>query len=228
MREGRPSIPVDTEWLVNQVAHALRNPIFAAQVQIEALMLRLGQQPDAQRPVATLQRQLRRLEETVNEMLLYGRPTRVSRAPVELVQLVAAVAAAYCRGERQEPAEVSVQPAVLSLPARTDAGAVRTILERLLDNAVQHTEPPHRVEVVVAPPVDGRATLVVRDHGEGIPDDLRDRVTLPFFPQHRGRPGLGLAVASKLAAALGGSLAVDSRPGEGTEVRLVLPLDVPE
>jgi signal transduction histidine kinase len=77
----------------------------------------------------------------------------------------------------------------------------------------------------VAPDDRGRVVLTVRDEGEGIPEDLLPGVLLPFYPQHRGRPGLGLPIAVKFATLLGGTLIVESPPGNGTEVRVTLPLD---
>jgi two-component system, NtrC family, sensor histidine kinase HydH len=227
MVEERTAPDLEIEWLVNQIAHALRNPIFAALVQVDALSLRSALQPEAKRAVETLQRQLKRLEETINEMLLFGRPAQLTRTPVDVDELVATIAEAYRRAPRPEPAVVTVCPAGCGLRASWDAGAIRIILVRLLDNAIQHTKPPHEVEVRVEPGSDGHVTLAVCDRGEGIPDDLRDRVLLPFFPQHRGRPGLGLAVANRFCDLLGGRLSIDSRPGTGTEVRVSLPCDPP-
>jgi nitrogen-specific signal transduction histidine kinase len=83
------------------------------------------------------------------------------------------------------------------------------------------------VQVVVAHAPDGAATVEVHDRGDGISDDLMDKVFLPFYPQHRGRPGLGLAVAAKFAHALGGYIELSSDPGAGTTARLVLPAKPP-
>lgn len=225
MTDRVPASQPDTEYLVNQIAHALRNPIFAAQVQVDALSLRGADLPEARKAVETLQRQIRRIDEMIGDMLLYGRPASLRLTRVGVDDLAQRVASEYLQGVRHEPAEVAVTPSGTDLVARWDPHAVRIILERLLDNAVQHTPPPHRVGLDVAPDGRGRVTLTVRDEGEGIPEELRPNVFLPFFPQHRGRPGLGLPIALKFASLLGGTLALDSRPGAGTEVRVMLPLE---
>ena len=217
-----------TEWLVNQIAHALRNPIFAALVQLEALALRSGQAPGAEMTAETVYKQLKRLEHTVDEMLLYGRPAALRRTPVDVGRLVGEVADAYRRGEREEPAEVSLSSSTDGLQAHWDADAVRTILERLMDNAVQHTATPHRIEIRVSPDHDDQVMISIADDGDGIAADLADRIFLPFFPQHRGRPGLGLAIAAKFTDLHGGRLTVASRPQGGAEARVVLPLGGPE
>jgi len=213
----------DTEWLVNQVAHALRNPIFAALVQTEALSIRASQIPDVDRAIDSLYRQLKRLEAQVDDMLLYGRPARCTRARVAVEDIVQPIAESYGRGEREEPAEVTIDNQVGAVEVEWDPNAVKIILERLLDNAVQHTPPPHQVRDQLAAADGDRLVLTVSDRGEGIPEDLMERVFLPFFPQHRGRQGLGLAIVRKLADALGGTVTISSKPEVGTEARCVLP-----
>ena len=79
----RASNAADTEWLVNQIAHALRNPVFAAMVQAEALSLRYRDIPEAAKATSILRNQLKRLEESLDDMLLYGRPARCEIQPPE-------------------------------------------------------------------------------------------------------------------------------------------------
>jgi K+-sensing histidine kinase KdpD len=214
--------PSESEWLVNQIAHALRNPIFAASVQAEAISLRASQLPEITKPVSILYRQLKRLETSVDEMLLLGRPVKVSTHEVDVAKLLSTVAEDYRNGRRREAAEVEVALEQDDLKAEWDARVVQVMLERLLDNAVEHTTEPHSIRIK-ATSDNGQVTLTVCDEGEGIPEELKDRVFLPFFPQHRGRPGLGLAIAKKLAEALGGRIEISSEQGKGTEVRCILP-----
>lgn len=76
---------------------------------------------------------------------------------------------------------------------------------------------------------DGRYTLLsVRDSGHGIPAELRDRVFEPFFStKDVGHgTGLGLATVYGAVASAGGRLALTSAPGQGTELRVYLPVAV--
>jgi signal transduction histidine kinase len=218
------------EWLINQIAHALRNPIFAASVQAEASSLRATEMPEIAKPVGILFRQLKRLEAEIDEMLLLGRPVKLSPQPVEVQKLLSMICEIYRQGQRREAAEVILQIDTPDLKATWDTRSVQLILERLLDNAVEHTEAPHQI-LLAARLVDTRIVLVISDQGAGIAEDIRDKIFLPFFPQHRGRPGLGLAIAKKYLQVIGGQLEVCSEPGKGTEVTCTLPitmLQVPE
>lgn len=219
---------VDTEWLVNQIAHALRNPIFAAVMQAESAALVAGDPERLRRTLASLEQQVQRLQRTIDEMLLFGRPARIARERTTIATLLRGTVEGWqtAAPDRVCTPVVHIDPGVGE--ARWDQRAIQQILERLLDNAEQHTPPPHEVEVEVVPSNEGGVILIVRDHGEGIPADLLDRVVLPFVPQHRGRPGLGLTVVDKLARALGGRLEILSEEGTGTEIRVRLPRDEPE
>lgn len=65
--------------------------------------------------------------------------------------------------------------------------------------------------------------LACRDDGSGIPAELLARVRKLSFTTRKGGSGFGLYFADKLASQLGGRLEIQSRPGEGTLIRMVLP-----
>jgi signal transduction histidine kinase len=217
------SPPLEAEWLVNQIAHTLRNPIFAAMVQAEALMVRAERSEATSKAMQLVHRQLKRLEGDLEEMLMYGRPATISRRKFDLVRLVEQLADIYQIGETEAPAEVELMTCD-SLEVELDPDAIRIILDRLVRNSIQHTEPPHRIRIEVAALDDSRTCLTVVDEGAGIPEDIKEKMFLPFYPQHSGRPGLGLAVASKFAHLLGGRIEIDSKLGEGTTARCTLPV----
>lgn len=80
--------------------------------------------------------------------------------------------------------------------------------------------------VVTASATDTSFWLSVRDSGPGIPAALLDRVREPFFTTRRatGGTGFGLALIDSFASAVGGGMELSSDPGQGTDVRLHLPL----
>lgn len=110
-----------------------------------------------------------------------------------------------------------------------DADVLRQVLEQLMENACLHAFPAgRRGRIRVAARRDGgRLVLELADDGIGMPAADLARAFEPFFSTTfgQGGSGLGLFVAHSLASGmLGGSLTLDSRPGEGTVARLELPL----
>ena len=215
----------DREWLVNQIAHALRNPIFAASVQTEALHLR-ARDPQAVRETADkLHAQLRRLSGAIDEMLLFGRPYQAHHEDIVVAELLNNLTERYVTGHRRAPAQVRLAGKTAGLVGHWDRTAITVILERILDNAVEHTDEPHEIDLAAEADGERHIVFTVRDRGEGIPAEILDQVLLPFFPQHSGRPGLGLAIADKFVRELNGRIEIESTEGDGTTVRCVLPVN---
>jgi len=114
------------------------------------------------------------------------------------------------------------EPALPQLEA--DPLRLRQALDNLVSNALTHSGSDG--EVVVRAATDGgRVLLSVSDSGNGIPSDEQDRIFDPGVRLDTSRPGsgLGLAVARAIAEAHGGTLKVDSVPGEGATFTLALP-----
>ena len=191
MADGRDEQNADREWLVNQIAHALRNPIFAASVHAESLQLRAADPTAVIRSAEALSGQLERLSTAIDEMLLFGRPIQAEPGPVVVADLLSTLADRYRSGDRQEPAEITTNEVDPDLCGHWNRELVIVILERLLDNAVQHTEQPHEIALNARVLPGGDIELSVADRGFGIPPEIFGMMMLPFFPQHSGRPGLG-------------------------------------
>lgn len=209
----------DTETLVNRIAHALRNPVFAASLQAE---LAAARSPDP--AIGKVMEHLTRLDELINEMLLFGRPAQIQLREVQPVALLNEVAALMAADTEGTAPDIRVNGGVGPMTAFWDPHAVTLILKRLLKNAVENSPPPHTIMIDLTQSSDDGVEIAVIDHGSGINEELRDQIFLPFFPQHQGKAGLGLSVALKFAAALGGAIDLLPNPGGGTRAIVHLPL----
>lgn len=112
-----------------------------------------------------------------------------------------------------------------------DAGRLRRIFYTLLSNAVKFTE-SGEIRLAVDADADGRVKICVSDTGIGMTPEYQARM-FESFQQAEGSltrayagVGLGLAICHHSVALMGGSIAVDSRPGEGATFTLELPLAI--
>lgn len=111
---------------------------------------------------------------------------------------------------------------------QADAAMLRILLHELIDNAIRHAM--HRAEIRLELGSRPGCSLYLRDNGCGIDPAHGSTVCLPFRslgpPQREfaspQRLGLGLATASRIAAAHGGHLRIASEPGWGTTVSVLL------
>jgi PAS domain S-box-containing protein len=112
-------------------------------------------------------------------------------------------------------------------------GHLGQVLINLVDNAVMHAfegRRPGTIVVVASEHGPDDICLEVRDDGVGVPEDKQHQVFEPFFTTRMGRggTGLGLSIAYNIVSGvLGGSLALQSTPGEGSVFRLLIPKNAP-
>lgn len=120
------------------------------------------------------------------------------------------------------PIRVDAPGGVLIVPA--NAPIIRQLIWNLLNNSLRHTS-SEAVIVSVAPAEDGGALISIEDSGTGIPEDEQETILAPFTSGSAPNPGtgIGMAVASRIVEAHGGSLMIDSVEGRGTAVHIRLP-----
>jgi signal transduction histidine kinase len=223
---------------VATASHELRTPLTSLQGTIELLEDDLRgdrlDHADAQRQVASAQREVRRLARLATELLDLSRldaAVPLREEPVELAELCRAVAAEFeLRAlERGIALDVTTPPGPCW--GRGDPDAVARAVRILLDNALRHT--PDASTIHVVPAYHGEhATIAVADEGPGVAPDDRERIFERF---ERGSAasgeigfGLGLAIGRELARRMGGELRLDEdAPGPGARFVLELPIELP-
>ena len=110
-----------------------------------------------------------------------------------------------------------------------DEGRLRQVVANLVGNALVHTPPGTPVQVR-ATRTGSDAVLEVHDEGPGMPEPVAARAFERFFradparSRHAGGSGLGLSIVKAIVQAHGGTVAIESRAGVGTTVRVTLPL----
>jgi two-component system, sensor histidine kinase and response regulator len=124
-----------------------------------------------------------------------------------------------------------------NLPAALggDPSRLRQILINLIGNAVKFTEKGEVVLMVECRPLVNdkvQVTFTVRDTGIGIPSEKHASIFEAFTQadasttRRFGGTGLGLTITSRLAELMGGTITLDSKPGEGTRFHVSLPFEV--
>jgi signal transduction histidine kinase len=169
-----------------------------------------------------------RREAALREGLDFARPLRVELAPVDVAALVWDAAGAILDGWEGPHVRLALEPGIGTIV--TDAERLRGVLANLLDNAREAVRAAGRSAGVDGIEIGGcrvagcRLLLWVEDRGTGVAAADLPHVFEPFFTTRRTGTGLGLAIARKVVEALGGSIRMESREGQGTRVEIDLPL----
>lgn len=114
---------------------------------------------------------------------------------------------------------------ISSGPVRLDETDARQVVANLLLNASQAMKGTGRIAVGLEQ-TEGSVVLTIRDHGPGMPTHIRQRIFEPFFttkPVGEGT-GLGLAVVHGAIRSWGGTIEVDSAPGQGATFSISIPM----
>jgi two-component system OmpR family sensor kinase len=154
----------------------------------------------------------------------------VEKAPVDVGEVTrqAVEAARAADPERRVTLDAPVSPLMVD----GDAARLHQVLANLLDNALAYSPAGSPVSVQVARiEQDGRPFVAVEvtDRGLGLTPDQATRVFERFYrtdaarSRARGGTGLGLSIVAAIAEAHGGTVEVDSTPGEGSTFRVLLP-----
>jgi signal transduction histidine kinase len=206
------------------VAHQVGTPLNVISGYVQ--MLRAKQpdgSADAER-LRTIQEQIGRVTTIVRSLLDQTRRSPLALrplAPGQLLEGLAELVRPLLVGGGIE-LDLEVSP---GLPAvRADRAQLEQALLNLVSNAVDAMPDGGRLSVAARPDGDGVA-LVVADSGAGIPPDDLSRVFEPLYttkPPGKGT-GLGLPILREIVEAHGGTVRLESRPGEGTTAVVRLP-----
>jgi two-component system cell cycle sensor histidine kinase PleC len=153
----------------------------------------------------------------------------LSEEPVALHEIIDEATHLIALQARAKSITVDIGAAAAAMTLRADPKALRQILLNLLSNAVKFTPEGGKIALATARSPAGDIVVTVADTGIGIPQEALGRLFKPFERAHRqGAPtvegtGLGLSITRGLILLHGGTIALASKPGEGTTVTITLP-----
>lgn len=223
---------------VSSVSHELRAPV--ASMRLMAENLESGAVPTKERRGEyhrLIAEECRRLSALIDNVLDFARIEQDRKmydfAETDVAALVRD-ALDFMRpraGRRRQ--EIRPELAVIDPPPVCDGLAVRQALINLLDNAIKFSPEGTRVDVFLRARDAGAWEIAVRDEGPGI-DPAEHEVIFERFHRLGSElrretqgAGIGLSIVRHIALAHGGRVELKSRPGEGSEFTLVLPLRPP-
>jgi signal transduction histidine kinase len=204
------------------IAHEIRNPLMIIKAALHTLRRPAATAEEVREVAADIDGEVTRLNRIVNDVLDFARPITFQTAETDLNALCqeSALAAQATRGVQ---VEMHADPGAGTIV--TDAERLRAALVNVLVNARHAVEGQATQRVTLTTRRDGDSvSIAVADTGVGIERSDLPRIFDPYFTTKRGGTGLGLPITKNIVEGLGGSVAADSHPGRGTEIRMTLPV----
>jgi signal transduction histidine kinase len=217
---------------IQDASHELKTPIATAQTNIEVLeMDENAGLSDYKHTTEVVKRSLDRLNSLSQGLLLLsqGNQPKNGWAEIDLTSLIDEVVAEAQPAATSAGVSLEAGGSPQGLKVKGDAIGIKQVITNLVDNAIKYNRPQGTVQVSAR--AEGpRAIIEVEDTGIGIAATEQQHIFDRFYrvdksrSRSQGGSGLGLAIVKKIVEEHGGTVSVESNPGQGSTFRVSLPL----
>ena len=223
---------------VADASHELRTPLVTLRGYAELYRIgALKKKADIDEAMANIESESIRMSELVENLLALARMdetnplAKESNNIAEIAEL--SIRDAGASGSKHKIELIALDskplPADFALNAEVDASGLRQVFTNLIVNATKFSNENDQIEIALGAK-DGRAVIEVRDHGDGIPKALREKVFERFYRadnsrnRETGGSGLGLSIVKTIVTRHGGDIKALETPGGGATFKITLPL----
>jgi signal transduction histidine kinase len=205
------------------LAHEIRNPLHTMLLLASAMQQDGARLPTLSADLAVMRNEIERLALLVEQFLDVARPKPPDVSPQRLPEIMEETVLLVSAEARRRGVRIRKSwPRDLPL-VWVDGAQIKQVFLNVLLNALQAAPAGSAVEVRME--ADGAAIATdIQDRGGGIPEAVQAHLFTPFFTTKPRGLGLGLSISQRLIAGHRGTIRVISREGEGTTVRIVLPV----
>ena len=209
--------------MTTKIAHEIRNVLGGIELSAMLIAEQCASSPDLAPVSGRLATGVKQLHAVADNLLSVSRRPTIEPLPLDVVRLVEETAEFVSLSARATGVTLRTRARVAKAWVLGDAERLRQALLNLVTNAMQAMG--EGGVLTLGTRLAGASVVVtVRDTGRGMDADTVARASEPFFTTRPNGPGLGLAVVHEIAEAHGARVAIASRPGRGTRVRLTIPL----
>lgn len=228
--EQRAFERVRSEFVL-RASHELRTPVTGMHMAFGLFLERAHFDPQSREAdlLNTVNEEMQRLMQLINDLLNFSRyqngMQKLTLAPCDLQEMLEQAQARFADRANAKDVEfvIDLQSPLPRLNA--DQAQLERVMDNLIDNALRHTPIGGQIRLQARRHGE-RVIISVEDNGEGIAYSQQGRIFEPFVQvgRKKGGAGLGLALCKEIVQLHGGRIGVYSRPGQGTQFYMALPL----
>lgn len=217
--------------MIGHIAHEVRNPLGSIELFASLLRQDLVDTPPLRTYAEHISEAVQSLDRLLTNLLLYSRPdcSHADWSPIEPLITDTITLATHAIHRWATEITLDLDPLVTHIWC--DASQIKQALLNLVLNGIEAMPQGGCLTISVGRDR-GRhgecqgVRIQVRDTGIGIPVEVRTRIFDPFFTTREEGTGLGLAIVHAIVDGHGGRIDVESEPGQGTTLTLVLPFPI--
>jgi two-component system sensor histidine kinase HydH len=205
------------------VAHEIRNPLSTIKGFATYFHERCGHDPSQGEIAQLMIHEIERLNRVVGQLLDFSRPLKIVKTPVAVNAFIQETLHKIQPLAREKKVRLAFEGLTADGTVALDKDRMNQVLLNLYLNALEAMPDGGELRVVLEKNTGlNQIVVTVADTGTGIDEKNIARIFDPYFTTKSTGTGLGLAIAHNILEAHAGDIAVQSRPGQGTRIRLTL------
>ena len=214
----------ETDKMLSFVAHELRSPLTSIMFNIEVVKDAADRKKEIDTEYLDISlKELKRLNETIEKMLSYGRNIKLSPYPYNFRSFFAEMKQFF----RYADQTVDFVDQTGGKEFVFDWNLLKNVFVNLVNNSLQALEKTDRKGKIKVSATKKRRKLFIEvsDNGTGIPEEHRDSVFEPFYTTKKNGNGLGLATCEKIVKLSGGTIVLKETSEAGTVFQIMFPME---
>lgn len=228
--EQRAFERVRSEFVL-RASHELRTPVTGMHMAFGLLQERVRFEANSREAdlLKTVNEEMQRLMQLINDLLNFSRYQsglqKLTLGPCAVDDLLSRARDRFGDAAAAQGIALTLEHAENLPRLHADEAQLDRVLDNLIDNALRHTPTNGYIRLQARRHAE-RVIISVEDNGEGIPYGQQGRIFEPFVQvgRKKGGAGLGLALCKEIVQLHGGRMGVYSRPGQGTQFYMALPV----
>jgi signal transduction histidine kinase len=210
--------------MVAGISHEIRNPLGIIRSSAELLKKKVATIDPANAIPDIIIEEASRLNSIITDFLNYARPKNPSFMPCR-VEEVLEKNIAFLSSQIQEQGYEIIKHYSKNLPEiMADSAMLYQAFLNILINALQSMKPGGKINVALSSN-DSAVSITFQDEGDGIPQDLIEKIWDPFFTTKEKGTGLGLGIVKNIIESHTGTIKIENRSAGGAQVTVVLPVN---
>jgi len=199
------------------ISHELRNSMSVISGYAKFLSKKVESSQKA--AVDAILEEIKNMDLIISELLQFTKPAVLNTSDIDLNRLINETVTATVGSNETIRVTIDTENSIF---IRADEVLLRQALTNILNNAIEAMPEGGNLEIKSRHLKD-RVIISIKDTGEGIPENIKEKIFLPFYTTKQKGIGLGLALVQKIILAHNGSIEVDSTKGQGTIFTITLP-----
>ncbi len=203
------------------IAHEIRNPLGTLKGFAQYFKDQAGNNPESREYADIMIGEVDRLNHIISALLQFARPREPEIKTIsgrEILEQAVRLLDADFKKQAIVPEIIADNNSQFA----ADPDLILQVLINLLKNSLAASGPKDNI-TLISTQDDNSITLTVKDSGKGMNPEEKEKMFDPFFTTRKTGTGLGLAVSYQIIEQHSGRFEVESRPGRGTIIRIILP-----